>query len=320
MIQSHCKYPLVTRYVNALKVLASYVLSTTTEKSYTLGLPVSASVEPANFCNLNCTQCPTGLGLIKKRPTTMDLDKFKSVIDALSPELMWLNLYFQGEPFLNKHLPEMVKYANAHHIKTSISTNGHFLSKETATALKNAGLDHLIISLDGATEESYVKYRQGGNFNKVIEGIENAVQAGLNVELQCLLLSSTENETVQVKQLGKRLGVGKITFKTAQFYTKDSLMPQNNAYSRYRKGSLTLKKKLHNRCWRIISGVVITTDGEVLPCCFDKDCTYSYGNIFKAEINKDALCKILTSQKASDFKNKVFSNRKSIEICTNCTE
>lgn len=283
-------------------------------------MPYAASVEPANFCNLRCPQCPTGLGVINKQKVLMDIQRFQSIIDSLSPELMWINLYFQGEPFLNKQLPKMVEYANSNGIYTSISTNGHFLTKETTDSLKQAGLWKLIVSLDGVTEESYKKYRIGGNFNKVIEGIKNAVESGIRVELQCLLLSSTESEIAQIKSLGKQLGVWKTTFKTAQFYNNDDLMPKNNGFSRYKKGTLTLKKRLRNRCWRVFSSIVITADGEIVPCCFDKECIHSYGNIYKTGINKDAFCKLLNSQKASDFRNSVLKGRKCIDICTNCNE
>lgn len=310
----------ISRYINLLKVTTGYIASCITHRDFSMGFPIAASIEPANYCNLHCPQCPTGLGNIKKKPQTFDLDKFRNIITTLSPELCYLNLYFQGEPFLCKELPQMVEFATKHNIYTSISTNGHFLDSDTTESLKKAGLGKLIVSLDGATSDSYKKYRVGGNFDTVTEGIRNAVKAGLKVELQCLLLSTTENEIQQVKQLSKSLGVWKVTFKTAQFYTLDTLMPSSNKHSRYKKGSLTIKRRLKNRCWRVASSIVITTEGNILPCCFDKDSTYSYGNIFSEFINKDALCKVIHSQKASEFKATVFSNRKCINICTNCTE
>lgn len=309
-----------SRFCNSVKVATGFCLSTALRRRIFCGMPVSASIEPANYCNLHCAQCPTGLGQLKKNPSVLPLEKFKQLIEALSPELIYLNLYFQGEPMLNQELPEMVKVASGRRIFTSISTNGHFLTADACLRLKEAGLGKLIVSLDGANEQSYSRYRRGGDFNKVIEGIRNAVKAGLKVELQCLLLSSTENELDALKALGKSLGVWKITFKTAQFYTKDPLMPENESLSRYKKGTLTLKKRLKNRCWRVASSIVITTEGDVLPCCYDKDKAHSYGNLFEGEITKEALCSILRSQKASEFAGSVFSNRRCNKICTNCTE
>ena len=313
-------YRAIPRCINLAKVVFSYVISSVCHRYISYGKPVTASIEPANYCNLRCRQCPTGLGNINKSKQQLKLEDFKLIIDALLPEVMYLNLYFQGEPMINQSLPDMVAYASQHGIATCISTNGHFLSKDTASRLKRAGLDKLIVSLDGADSESYNQYRQGGSFETVLQGIRNAVDAGLRVELQCLLLSTTENRLDEIRKLGKELGVSRIKFKTAQFYNIDPLMPANKRFSRYKEGSIEPKKPLRNRCWRIISGIVINTDGEVLPCCYDKACIHIFGNLLKQGAKKDALCGILHSQKASDFKNKVFSSRRSIEICTNCTE
>jgi len=310
----------IRQITNAVKVISGYCASSVLHRNLRVGMPLSASVEPANYCNLKCPQCPTGMGLISKRASTLPLAKFKQAIDAFAPELIYLNLYFQGEPTLNKELSGMVRYATDNKIITSVSTNGHFLNPDVCRELKSAGLGKLIVSLDGADEESYNKYRRGGDFNKVIEGIKNAVQAGLKVELQCLLLSSTENQLQKMKELAKKLGVWKLTFKTAQFYKQDSLMPSDEKNSRYKKGTLTIKRELKNRCWRVMSGIVITTEGEVLPCCYDKEGAHSYGNLFKEGATKDALCEILHSQRASDFITSVFTGRKCNKICTNCTE
>ncbi len=313
-------YRVVPRCVNFAKVIYSYVTSSISHKYISCGRPIAASIEPANYCNLKCRQCPTGLGNINKSKQLLKFEDFKLILDTMLPEVMYLNLYFQGEPMINQSLPEMVAYASQHNITTCISTNGHFLTKETASRLKQAGLGKLIVSLDGADSKSYSLYRQGGRFETVLQGIRNAVEAGLCVELQCLLLSSTENQLDEVKRLGRELGVSNIKFKTAQFYNIDPLMPANKRYSRYKEGSIVPKKPLRDRCWRIISSIVINTDGEVLPCCYDKACLHSFGNLLKQGATKDALWSILHSQKASDFKNKVFSSRRSIQICTNCTE
>lgn len=319
MILKTISYKPLHRCVNIVKNAFSYAISSFFHRYTGYGMPFTASIEPANYCNLRCRQCPTGLGMITKERELLTLSNFKRILDAMLPELMYVNLFFQGEPLLNNDIPEMVEYATNHGVATCISTNGHFLSTQMTNRLKKAGLDKLIVSIDGADSESYSKYRQGGRFETVIQGIKNAVKSGIDVELQCLLLSTTEHRMDEIQKTGRELGVKKVIFKTAQFYSIDSLMPENNSLSRYKKDSLELKNGIKNRCWRIISSVVINTTGEVLPCCYDKDCTYSFGNLLH-NTNKNAFRGIWDSQKAFEFKNKVFSNRASIKICTNCTE
>ena len=171
-------------------------------------------IEPANYCNLSCPHCPTGRKLIDKTYKRLTISEFKSYIDSLIPELMYLNLYFQGEPFLNKDLPEMIKYADERGVFTCVSTNGNALTEDVVKRLAQSGIGRLIICLDGAPADSYSKYRVGGDFSKVINGISLSVKYGLPVEVQCLLLSTTENEIEEIKSLCKTLGVKRLNSLT----------------------------------------------------------------------------------------------------------
>jgi radical SAM protein with 4Fe4S-binding SPASM domain len=292
-----------------------YCFSTITKKVYLKAKPISASIEPANYCNLSCPHCPTGRKLIDKTDKRLTINDFKQYIDSLLPELMYLNLYFQGEPLLNKDLPEMIRYASDKGVFTCVSTNGTALTEDIIKRLRRSGVGRFIICLDGATAESYSQYRIGGDFNKVVKGILLSVKYGLPVEVQCLLLSTTENEIDEIKSLCKSLGVRRLVFKKAQFY-EDFLVPKNPRLLRYNRdesGNLIPKAKLRNRCWRLFSTIVIDVDGNVPACCFDKSAKYSFGNIKESNI-KD----IWLGSKANKFRKAILKNRKSIDICNNC--
>lgn len=302
---------------NATKLYSSFLISSLTKEEHYWGKPSAVSIEPANFCNLHCPQCPTGMGILNRKHKLLDMQSFHLIMRQLLPEIMYLTLYFQGEPFLNKHLPEMVEYASDHGVFSCISTNGHFFDTETASRLKKGGLGKLIVSLDGADAKSYARYRVGGDFEKVVNCLKIAADAGLPVELQCLLLESTENETEKIKELAKKVCVNKIRFKTAQLYS-DLLMPKDEKLSRYTKdseGNLKIKKALHNRCFRLWKSIVITVDGDVLPCCYDKNGAYKFGNIFEGSIDD-----ILHSENARKFRQQLLDDRSKIDICLNCNE
>jgi len=85
-----------------------------------------------------------------------------NLVDQIAPTLYYLNLCFQGEPYLHPQFMEMVSYAKSKKIHVSTSTNGHFLTPENARATLESGLDKLIISLDGTDAGSYEQYRTGG--------------------------------------------------------------------------------------------------------------------------------------------------------------
>jgi len=226
----------------------------------------------------------------------------------------------------------MIKIARSGNIFVSISTNGHYLDPETAGSTVDSGLNKLIVSLDGTDQESYSSYRAGGSFEKVTEGIREIIRqkkkAGSSkprVILQFLVLKTNEHQVREIKALGKRLGVDAVEIKKAQFYDFENgnpLMPVNPEYSRYSATETVsgekhyrIRNNMPNHCFRMWSSCVITWDGWVVPCCFDKDATYRMGNI-----NVEPFEQIWRNEKYRDFRRKLLHKRKSIDICTNCTE
>ena len=135
------------RAFNAAKVLSSFYFSKYSGKPVQWGMPISISFEPTTSCNLRCPECPSGLRAFTRPTGMLQKDFFKTTIDDLHKELLYLIFYFQGEPYLNPDFLEMVKYASAKKIYTATSTNAHYLTDENAKRTVESGLDRLIISL-----------------------------------------------------------------------------------------------------------------------------------------------------------------------------
>jgi radical SAM protein with 4Fe4S-binding SPASM domain len=256
----------------------------------------------------------------------MDFNTYKKIIDDVKSYVIYQMLYFQGEPFLNPDLYKMISYSDKNNIYTSLSTNGHFLNKENSIKIIKSGLKKILISVDGITQESYEKYRVGGNLNVVLKGIKNLTQAKKTLRsqfpkiiIQFLVFSHNENEVAEIKKISEELSVNKLEIKSAQIIHSEnySLIPQTEKYSRYKKlnSKYSIKSKLGNQCFRLWSTLVVTWDGSLLPCCFDKNNNYKMGNI----INSDTL-KIWRSNDFNNFRNGLLINRKGIEICCNCSE
>ena len=138
-------------------------------------MPISYSIEPTNHCNLKCPECPSGLGILTRPLGLLKTEDFKNVIDEIHHTGFYLQLFFQGEPFINKQLPEMIEYAQSKKMYVSISTNGHFISKENVDDILNRAPDKLIFSVDGLDEESYQNYRVGGTFRQADEGLRTLI-------------------------------------------------------------------------------------------------------------------------------------------------
>jgi radical SAM protein with 4Fe4S-binding SPASM domain len=314
---------------NGIKVLSSFYISKLLNKPVQWGYPVSISFEPTTSCNLRCPECPSGLRAFTRPTGMLQKDFFTRTIDEIHKELLYLIFYFQGEPYLNPDFLEMVKYASSKGIYTATSTNAHYLSDAAAKRTVESGLDRLIISIDGTTQEVYQQYRVGGNMNKVIEGAKNIVKwrRELNsktpfVFFQFLVVKPNEHQINDIKKLAAEVGVDEVRFKTAQVYDYENdpnqLIPSIDKFSRYRKnadGRYTPKNKLANRCWKMQHANVITWDGLVVPCCFDKDAMHQLGNLktqsFKA---------IWKNENYKQFRNDLMKSRKNIDICANCSE
>lgn len=285
--------------------------------------PYFASYEPTNICNLSCEMCPSGKGLLNRPRGFADIPTFKKFIDENAKTLTTLILHFQGEPLLCKQLGEMISYARQNKIYTMFSTNGQLLAENIET-IRTSRPDHIVVSLDGLSDETYTKYRIGGNAQYVLNGLEKLSQLPKSerpyIELQFLVFSYNEHEIKALQSLKKKYHIDKITLKTAQIYEKSQtdFLPENQKYSRYNldnDGNFIIKHQQKNRCKRAVFGTVICHDGRVVPCCFDKDADHELGNI-----KDNPLAEIRNSEKFLGFLHKIFTNRKEIEICNNCTE
>lgn len=313
---------------NALDITRSYYASKRRKEAVMKGSPVSISIEPTTSCNLRCPECPSGLRQFTRPTGMLDAGFFRRVIDELKDTLIYLTFYFQGEPYLNPKFLDMVKYASEKGIYTSTSTNAHYLNDENARKTVESKLDRIIISIDGTTQETYEQYRVGGQLNKVIEGTKNILRWKKHLKsktpyvvFQFLVVRPNEHQVEDIKKLGKALGVDEVKLKTAQVYDYEhgnDLIPLNEKYSRYERqhgNRYSIKNALLSQCWRMWSSCVITWDGLVVPCCFDKDAKHQLGDLKRIPF-KD----IWSSPGYRHFRQSILKSRQEIDICKNCSE
>ena len=316
------------RIWNAIKVVKSFYLSKWLKRPIQWGLPVSVTFEPTTSCNLRCPECPSGKREFTRPTGMLQADFFRNTIDELYRDISYLIFYFQGEPYLNTQFLEMVKYASSKNIYTATSTNAHYLNDSNSKQTIESGLDRLIISIDGTSQETYEQYRIGGELNKVIEGTKNIIRwkkqlrsKTPHIIFQFLVVQPNEHQIKNVEALANELGVDEVRFKTAQlsdYVNGNKLMPTIEKYSRYGKqndGTYKIKNDLQNHCWRLWHSTVITWDGLVVPCCFDKDAKHQLG-----DLKKNKFSELWSSSEYNNFRASVLRSRSEIDICKNCTE
>jgi radical SAM protein with 4Fe4S-binding SPASM domain len=316
------------RVWNALIVMLSFYIAKYIKKPVQWGLPFNISIEPTTKCNLGCPECPSGLKSFTRPTGNMETDFYQKVLNELGNRLIYLYFYFQGEPYLHPKFLELVKSAADRNIYTVTSTNAHFLTERKARETVESGLDRIIISIDGTTQETYENYRIGGTLDKVKEGTRNLVKwkkelksSTPHIVIQFLVVKPNEHQIPEIFELGKELGVDEVKLKTAQIYDYENgseLMPTIDKYARYQKqsdGTYKIKNDLLNHCWKLWHSCVITWDGKIVPCCFDKDAQHQLG-----DLNTKSFKEIWQSDLYDVFRKKILRSRAEIDICTNCTE
>jgi len=316
------------RINNAYKIYRSFRKSRKSGSPEIAGLPISLSIEPTTACNLRCPECPSGLRSFTRATGKLEQELFTKTIDELADTLMYLIFYFQGEPYLHPQLLDMVAYASRNSIYTATSTNAHFLTDDIARQTVESGLDRMIISIDGASQETYESYRKTGELDKVLEGTEKILywrkklkSRTPNVVWQFLVVKPNEHEIPAIKKLAKQYGVDNLAFKSAQIYDYqhgNELIPTQEKYSRYEKmpnGNFQLKNKMLDECWKMWHSCVMTWDGKIVPCCFDKDAHHVLGNATDRSFSE-----IWNGDSYRNFRKGLINSRNEIEMCKNCTE
>lgn len=317
-----------SRLWNVLLLRVSFVMGKHFKMPMVWGTPYAASIEPTTACNLGCPECPSGLKQFTRETGRLPVDENKNMLDQIGHNLFYINYYFQGEPFLNPQFLELIKEANKRKIYTATSTNAHFINEKKAFEIIDSGLSRLIISIDGITQETYEDYRIHGQLDKVLRGTQAVMQAKKerksstpHVIWQFLVTGKNEHEIQKLQELAQEYEVDELRLKSIQVYEFENgnpLIPQNEKYSRYKRlpnGKYKMKAGLGNHCWRMWSSTVLTWNGIVVPCCFDKDAKHQLGKISETNFKN-----IWKSDRYKKLRKQILTSRQDVDICNNCSE
>jgi len=295
------------------------------------GKPFVLNVEPTNRCNLRCPACPTGSGKSQRKKGNMTLDTYKRIIDELADYIFFVILHIWGEPFLNPDIFKMIKYAQKKNIGTVISSNLNPLNKERIKKIVSSGLEHLIISLDAATQETYQQYRQGGNFDKVTNNLKILVGEKKRqksqtpfIEWQFIKMKHNQHELKKAKKIAKKIGVNKFKSYTE---AKTNLTFFKGSYQKEKIKKWLTKEKINywqknnfkkeflyaKTCLYLWNYAVILYNGDIMPCCYIDDQSPGFGNI-----NENSFVKIWRNQLFQASRNIFKKNKKNINQKTVC--
>jgi radical SAM protein with 4Fe4S-binding SPASM domain len=267
-------------------------------------LPFSLEIEPGNLCNLRCPLCPTGTGEKGAAKGLMSLKLFRHIFDQLKGYLETVNLYNWGEPLLNPELVDIIKYAKeaSGRVRIVTSTNLNVKDEALLERLIDSGIDDIIVSCDGASRETYEKYRVGGDFDLVMKNIKflarrnGELNKKTNIIWNFLVFRHNEHELDMARGRAKEIGVN-LNLGLMRTALKDEILkphkeaierdkawiPDNPKYSAYDKNKCA-PRKLICTCRKPWQSIAVNWNGLVFPCCAVFEEKYNFGDASRDSI------------------------------------
>ncbi|MFQ5559247.1 MAG: radical SAM/SPASM domain-containing protein [Nitrospinota bacterium] len=296
-----------------------------------LSYPIKLTIDPCNFCNLSCRLCPVGTGSKLREQSKMSFETFKKIIDECGKYLYWIDLFDWGEPLLNKDIFKMIRYARKFRAMITVSSNLNVLDDQCAENLIRSGLDKIVVSLDGTSQETVEKYQKGSDYTRVIRNMKKLISLRGDAKHPCiqwnfLVHSYNEHEVQKAGSMAKELGVDylftgplrcsmgeEVLLDTrAQFENVKDWIPSKGSYSLY-----NIEKKEKNRIKKECNipwfEAVIHPDGSVSPCCAVWPQRYDYGHMKNSSFGN-----VWNGRLYKEARKSIFNDTGSEAICALC--
>jgi len=291
-------------------------------KKNTKNTPPRVVVELTNRCNFNCPFCLVGQQNSQDSVAHADLKRQfgdielslvqKIVVDAKAFGMTEILLTFQGEPLLHPQVAEFIRISRKAGLKTIIFTNGYLLKPEFSRKLIRSGLNSILFSVDGASDDSYRQNRSGGKFNKVYQNMNDMSQLArdenskINIIWQFIVLRNNEHEVETARKMADAIGV---KFQPKTFAESvPELKAKNPQYQR---------KLLNKPCRDLVRAMWVYWNGDVVPCCYDLTGKEILGNV-----KNESLQEIWYNQRYTSFRNRideaVVHTNNEPELCKGC--
>lgn len=273
---------------------------------------IALEVRVTKACNLRCTHCSVDAG--EAEYDELRRSEIKDILTQAKEMGAVYVTFTGGEPLLRGDITKLIKFATSIGLKPNIDTNGILLTPEKAEALKRAGVEVLQVSIDGR-EEVHDRIRGEGAFKAAIKGIENALTAGLHVNINFTLSKANLEEVEHVVMIAQALGVQSLSLErfipAGRGSMEMALSPQEfrQALSRFfnlarfvqvkltttdplrvlvderlaRAYEKEMRYRICGGCTAGIAALTVSYDGEVYPC---PKLEISLGNIRKKSLEE----------------------------------
>jgi MoaA/NifB/PqqE/SkfB family radical SAM enzyme len=297
--------------------------------------PYLLIIDPCNFCNLRCPLCPTGLNDLGREQSMMSFEHFKHYIDPHVPYLFEAYLHNWGESLINKEVFRMIEYAQQRNVGTNLSSNLVIATSDDLDKLIDSGLEYLVVSLDGASEETYSKYRIRGDFQRVVDNMAELIRRrnarGKTtpvVEWQYIVMKPNEHEIPQAEAMAKKLGVDLIRFipvgmpfefrnrkEVADTWYPDSVKGRVDSDGTEQQYGQAGKP---GPCFYLYRSMVVNADGGVSPCCVVYRKNRDFAQLGEGEIDLPGLWNNEKFQSARSLFSSEKLEKRRPTVCDTC--
>jgi len=243
------------RLLNRAKILWSYLRGSARVPA----LPVEYIVETTAKCNLYCPMCPRETHPQPKEDMTAEI--FERLVQNAGSTAEHMMLIGLGEPFLDPAIFDRIEYCEHHGISTLLSTNGTLLDEETSARLLDSKLQHVTLSFDGASKETFEHYRKGARFERVRDNFVRFARmkqrrgSRMQIVVQMVRMAGNAHEVDEFKRFWSSVeGVDQVRVKEDE---TNLVQPEGQ-----RSGS---KARPCHYLWR--GAMYVKHDGRVYPCC-----------------------------------------------------
>ena len=272
------------------------------------GLPVEYIVETTAKCNLYCPMCPRETYIQPKEDMTDEI--FTRLVREAAPSAEHMMLIGLGEPFLDPKIFDRIEYCARHNISTLLSTNGTLLDEQLAARLLESPLEHITLSFDGATKESFEYYRKGARFEKVRDNFVRFARmkkergARLEVVVQMVLLERNIGEVEDFIRFWSAVpGVDQVRIK-------------QDETSLLQPGAGHPPEHWKHPCHYLWRGpVYVKWNGDVYPCCQ----SYALGGRPIGRVGEQTIGQIWNSEAVRRMRRLHAAGRAAeIDVCARC--
>lgn len=301
-------------------------------KTKLAGYPYKIIIDTCNLCNLKCRLCPTGMNTIKRPRGMMSFDIYKKILDKIKDFTLEVSLHNWGEPLLNPDIYKIIEYTAKNNIGTNLSSNLNGILDKDIDQIIKSGLEYLVVSLDGTTQDVYNKYRINGDFNQTIENIKKITlrKKRLNsktpyIEWQFLVMKHNEHQIEEARGLADKIGVNILRFAPLglpfeNFNNRDwakEWMPRNSKF--WHLNPLKLLKQdyiINQKCFYLYRSITVNPEGSVSPCCVLYNSDYDFGNLLSNNLDEIWNNNLYQSSRALFSEDN--SSYNSYTICKEC--